>query len=126
MSKTITNVLFTVFFRQPILWSIRTHGKLVKGNPGPILKHSSLRFKDLKKLNPKQETGSKSNLTIISFLFFLAGLWHFDYVNGALLGSFFGHVGVQRSKPGFFVEFSGAYSLATSFSDTRMRTIMEF
>ncbi|PKY46523.1 hypothetical protein RhiirA4_461411 [Rhizophagus irregularis] len=25
--------------------------------------------------------------------------------------AFFGHVGVRRSKPGFFVEFSGAYSL---------------
>ncbi|UZO02729.1 uncharacterized protein OCT59_021208 [Rhizophagus irregularis] len=35
--------------------------------------------------NSLRETGSKSNLTIISFLFSLAGLWHFDYVNGALL-----------------------------------------
>ncbi|CAB5392244.1 unnamed protein product [Rhizophagus irregularis] len=76
--------------------------------------------------NSLRETGSKSNLTIISFLFSLAGLRHFDYVNGAFLGSFFGYVGVRHSKPGFFVEFSGVYSLATSFSDTRMRTIMEF
>ncbi|PKY44705.1 hypothetical protein RhiirA4_419261, partial [Rhizophagus irregularis] len=46
----------------------------------------------------------------------------FGRMENSLRGNWF----QKRSKPEFFVKFSGAYSLATSFSDTRIRTIMEF